>query len=356
MKAIREDNRVVDINAGSMNSEWTVESTLYPRWDRKSPHALLSGSDHIHTVRYSTAILFELSVPAKNQPRIHGEVPDPERYTVAWDGTTAVVLWTRNKMDRSVPAAAGQVAEAVLRKAAEKINADLYVQACSEGCRLMFGHRAMRITHELSTDFDLDFTGGDPVEVRVEGTFSKLGLVEAIHDELALPGYEFAAEKNIARRILDLEHMARVMTSELIALDYLALKQTQRNILPRLGFWFGELWMTLRGRGRKKRAAFLIASLWLAMASIETLQQTFADARRNFGDAVSEWALPDLFVGDLQSDELEVEAIDAQFARAAIEHKSTRMDNRVIVAATLGGAMVGGILALLGGSLAAGSS
>ena len=63
-----------------------------------------------------------------------------------------------------------------------------------------------------------------------------------------------------------------------------------------------------------------------------------------FKDSASDPLIIELFSKDLKSEEVAIASVDPHFARAAIAHKTQRMDNRVIVWATLGGAGMGAII------------
>jgi hypothetical protein len=209
----------------------------------------------------------------------------------------------------------------------------------------------MSVVATSGSDLDVVFAaaGSDPVDVKVV-LDGKMPLAPAVHHELLLPATEFSQVKNVARRILDLESAARAMTTELIALDYSALSKKQARRWTRFRRWLHDL-RHHRGENGARRAKYLIACLWLAMASIEVLQQRFAEVRRRYEDVSSKWAVPELFETDLKADEAEVESIDAQFARAAIEYKSTRIDSRVVVIATIIAGIAGGLLGLFGALL-----
>jgi len=344
---LQKDIRVTRVDAGSANHEWTMSDTMFPSSPRLGPDELLDGSDHFHSVRYSDSIMFDVHVPAKNQPKIHGETAAAEDYLAAWDGYTLLIMWRAESDALFAPAAAGQVAIDILRVATRGAGQELYVQACSPECTHLFVHKDMKVSVWTSGEFETAFTeqGVAPVEVRIQGVPIGLSLVEALHDEIKMPAAEFAEVKNTARRILDLEHAAREMAFKLIRHDYTSLKRSQESIRKRLGYAVADTWNSFRGRGRGKDAKIQIASLWLAMASIETLQQSFREADRHFLAAVSEYAIPELFETDIKGDEQSVGSIDPQFARAAVEHKSTRMDNRIIVLATMGGAIAGALIA-----------
>lgn len=355
VSALRADNRVTVVQPGVADHEWTVTDTLYPSVARPETDALLSGASHFHSVRFSDAIMFEVHVPAKNQPVIHGFVPEIDHYFVAWDGYTAVVMWETDAPDELPSPAAGQVVVDILRDACVRAGQSLYVQACSRACKHLFAHRDFKVDFFKSTEgFDTAFkvVGPKAIQLTIRGDLEdRLALVEAVHDEIKMPAAEFAELKNTARRILDLEQSARTMSLELISHDYETLSRSKEGLFRRIGHFFGDLWATVCGKSRVRAERLLIASLWLAMANMETLQQSFRDVTRRFEDSISSYAVPELFATDLKSEEAEVATLDPHFARAAIAHKATRMDNRLVVWATVGGAAVGAAITAAAGGL-----
>ncbi|GMA91925.1 hypothetical protein [Homoserinibacter gongjuensis] len=92
---------------------------------------------------------------------------------------------------------------------------------------------------------------------------------------------------------------------------------------------------------------YLIASLWLAMARVEVLQQRYSETRRRFDDRLTRWTIPQLFDLDLKADEASVGQIDPQFARAAVENRSLRIDTRVLIISTVVAGLTGGLLGLI---------
>ena len=350
--ALAADNRVSNIERGSMDPEWTRKYVVYPRASEQLMDDLLSGADHRHTVRFSGALMFTINVPVKNQPSIHGTIPASDSYDVAWDGCTAVVIWQRGE-ERYPAIAGGQILVEVLRTAAATAGAGLYVQACSPGCQHLFAHAEIKLDEFLSEKRDLSFgsAGPRPLLLTARGSYSDLELVEAVHDALAVPSGDFARLKNVARRLLDIESAARRMSADLISHDYITLTRSRGNILQRIGYSLGELWFTLIGRGRKHHASVLIASLWLAMASMDILQRNFNEIYREFQSSVSRHGSPRLYEIDLQPDTADVENLEPQFARAAVEHKSARLDNHGVVLATVIGAVGGAILTGVGSGL-----
>ncbi|WP_270365332.1 hypothetical protein [Microbacterium algeriense] len=358
---LSKDSRVTRVSAGAPGTQWDEDHTFYPvhTSDRTD---LISGADHIHTRRFGNPITFSVNVPAKNQPTINGEAPETDRYEVSWDGWTAVVLWARSTGEVHAPTAAGHVVVGILDDALKAMGHSLLVQACSPSCEHLFGHRSMRVSSWEGQElhFDIEFgiaEPNDPVWVKLQGDLGATSTVLAIHREVALPAEAFARLKNTARRILLIQSNMRRQTAELLSRDYAALLRADVGFWRTIGHGCQDAWWFVRGKGPGRPTKRLIAELWLGMAAVESLQQKYAEADRDFNDVISEWATPELFSIDLKDDEANVESLNSDFARAAIENKSTRMDNRGIVIATLAAAIVGsGIGAAIGGLLTAGGA
>ncbi|GMA91923.1 hypothetical protein [Homoserinibacter gongjuensis] len=142
-EAIKADNRVVNVALPKLNKHWISTDVYFPG-SVDDPEVLLQGSDAMRGIQYPRPFVFELSVPIKNQPKIYGRSASSDHYYVAWDGCIAVILWDAAGAEKP-SGAAGQILIEVLETAAESLDLDLYVQACSPGCELKFAHRAMLV-------------------------------------------------------------------------------------------------------------------------------------------------------------------------------------------------------------------
>lgn len=351
---IGKDSRVTGAKRPPKTSFWDTEDAFYPI-EVDNDEALLSGADQVTAVKFGLPIVFGVHVPAKNQPVINGEPAVVDSYNVAWDGWTAVVTWERTADEDFPPVAAGQVVTDILRDALRALGHDLLVQACSPWCQHLFGHTNMRVSVWDSTDWESDWgirpELGDQLEVRLQGDYSDADRVPIeILRQIEMPAGAFARMKNTARRILNLELSSRQRPAILLHSDYLALRRADVGFWKTIGHGIQDGWALVRGRGRGRPVKRIIAELWLQMAAIESLQHDFAQAKRDYNDAIQEVATRGLFDGDLKDDEAGVETLSVDFAKAAIENKSARMDNRGVVVATLVAAVIGsGIGAAVGG-------
>ena len=84
------------------------------------------------------------------------------------------------------------------------------------------------------------------------------------------------------------------------------------------------------------------------MLGIEALKRDWQQLRRVFMESAETGGRNILYDLDLKDDDLAVETIDTQFVRAAVENRASRLDNRAVAWATLGGAVFGAMLVVAG--------
>lgn len=361
--AIKSDSRVITAEGEEFRPPWSRRWTAFPDDRNASAEDLLSGRTHFHPLELSDPVTFEVYVPIKNQPRF-GEIDDvpTDRYWAAWDGVTLVVIWKQDNTARLAARSAGHVVEDVLRVAAQKAGANLVVQACSPTCTNMFSHRDLRITQwSLLKDEkkSIGFDGSHPriVDIQLHFTGGPADVVSALYGRIERPSSAFAKFKNLSRRIIDIEHLARTLVDELLLLDFHDLERSRRNPFARAGRRVANVWRSLVGHGDGDRSRQIIASLWLAMSLIESLRRDWLPVQRRFTEYSEIDGRQVLYDVDRKDDDTAVEAINTQFVRAAVEHKSARHDNRTVVWATAGGAIAGAVVAFIAGLLtSAGSS
>lgn len=356
VSALKQDSRVITVDSGFPNHQLVYKRRFYPMLTEEDAEDLLSGSSSFDGVRFSTAITFKVSVPRKNQPEIRGAKAEAETYLVAWDGWTVLVMWEpKDSYVRPSPAN-GQIVADILTTACQLAGKDLYIQACSPKCTHLFAHTDFKVHKFLRDDFDFQFTSEANSGIHLMMSIPKdneLLLARAVHDRIKRPAANFAQLKNVARRIIQIESSARSMSFELIAHDYENLSRSQDSLLLRLTYIFGDLSARLRGKSRAKHANILITSLWLSMANMDTLQQLFKSLERRYNDSFTDQHVRELFSSDLKSEETRVGELDPYFAQATAEHKSQRLDNRIIFGATLGGALAGAVITAIASGISA---
>jgi hypothetical protein len=229
VKALEADSEVatVDVEPPEPTNDFLDETSIFPAvtdLDQKSTTSLLSGGDQQRSVQFETPIPFVVSVPRKNQPTVK---PDDEvaaqRYFVLWDGWIVIVAWSQR--DRLVPEAGGQIVSDILSRAVQKAGATLYVQACSPACKHLFNHTTLLVEQVESAGEPGPRLAPAPqwntailqTERSVE---SPVKAALAVYAELGTAVERFAQMKNLGRRILDLEDLARSQLLALMRIQY----------------------------------------------------------------------------------------------------------------------------------------
>ncbi len=115
-----------------------------------------------------------------------------------------------------------------------------------------------------------------------------------------------------------------------------------------------RVWKAITFRGRTRRARRIVDALWLAMARIETMQREWHDSQRYFNYYSSADKVEAFFDIDRKDDDDAANAVTTDFVRAAVEHRSIRRDNRVIVWATILGGSAGAVAAVVASLITAG--
>lgn len=353
--ALRDDPRIKEIGEVRIRPEWTATRESYPhtRHSDADADALLSGSDHFHSVRFSDPIAFTVSVPIRNQPAFKGyrDVPT-DTYWVAWDGVTAVVLWERESDLRvgdntaSVPRSGGHVVADILHAAASAAGFDLYVQSCSPNCENLFAHRLLWIDTVAPTSKQpmlkvvRESLGQNlAIELRSDGQGTDLAL-DLLHS-LRLEGGYFAHFKNSAQRIFDLDDLAHKLVGELLELHY------DRNLRRRKPVHLQPI-ASWKARGERRRAEEIIASLWLAISRVQALRSQWFPLRDRFLESTQKYGTAALFELDHKDDQRAVERQDLEFVRAAVEQSANRLDSRYVALLTGLSALSGLIGAVVG--------
>jgi hypothetical protein len=347
---------VVEVHGEPANVDWSQYAPVYPSSGDLSRDCLLSGHDVFTNLRFSTPIYFKLHVPIKNQPKVYDWTDSPtEDYWVGWDGVSVFVLWECDPDAIHPPGAGGHIAFEVLKEAAEKAGMGLVVQACSPGCSNMFGHTDIRIV-QLPESTGVECFGiEDYVAVAVLSVDGEpLDVLTELVEKLATPGRMFARMKNRARRVMDLEAEARTMVAELLARDYARLDHRSKGVVRRTFQSMQALPAVLGGKGHRRVAKHTIASLWLALAGLETLRRDWEMARLQFQDGADKRGLNLFYDIDRKNDDNYVEGIKLDFIRSAIEQQSSRLDNHMVAMVTAVGGVAALVGALAGGALGGG--
>lgn len=352
LAALRKDSRVPGIRALRLRPHWSFMEAVYPCGPDIPPEDVLSGNDRAFAVRFSDPLIIELRVPLKNQPVINGDADVPtDHYWVAWDGVTAIVLWEVDEPDRIyAPRSAGHIIHDVLRTAAEDAGYELMQQACSTDCHNMFAHRDIRLVQVPGHGGIVSgLVAGDdvgPANAVIECNGDAPELLRRLWETVEAATGEFALFKNYARRLFAVEDLANEFVTDLLTRDYAAIVHKRLSRIRRVGVRLKALRIRKSKAGRSIDE--LIAALWLLMASKETLIGLVASKRRSFNIRAAKEDTEVLYVADRREDEHRLEILDLTFVRAAIEQKSSRLDNRIIAVATACGALAAVVGALIG--------
>jgi hypothetical protein len=346
--AIKNESRISGFDPVALRKEWTSSFSVYPRRKDTTDNAMFSGSDRRKALRLSDPISFTVTVPIKNQPEFRGYADIPtDTYYVAWDGITAVVAWDRRADQKKPPRSGGHVVVDILRNLAKSVDLDLYAQACSPGCTNMFAHPIMRLERveaPKTTRPRIAATAFPCINVHFHCSGEARDVAVAIDRAVANQGYTFALFKNYARRIMDLEALARTKVSTLLKIDYDRIKRLQLSPLDRVK----EAW---RHRSDKRQARLLVSSLWLVFSSIELLRSDWLKHRTRLSEDSASREMNGLFQEDLGDDDNAVMSQDLSFIRSAVEQTASHQDARalawttaLVAVAGLLGAVIGGLL------------
>lgn len=255
---------------------------------------------------------------------------------------TAIVLWSRRENEQIPPRSGGHIVIEILRDLATKCGLGFYAQACSPGCTNMFAHPVLRLSR-LGGETSLgkvEGSGVPCVDTHIHCDGDSLAVASVLGRLLSHEGSDFAILKNYARRIRDLEALARSMVDELLGLNHSRIARSQQRLDNRLRSQWEH-------RSDSRRTQELISSLCLAIARIEALRGEWFQMRRHFVTDLDRRSLENLFKIDRGSDELAIESQDLAFIRSTVEQTTSRFDSRLIAWATGFVALAG----LLGGVL-----
>lgn len=339
--ALKADSRIRNLKRPENRDHLVRRDLIYPRIDLDDIDRSLTGGDHLHSHRLSDPIVFELVVPASEQEAFRGDSSFPiGSYWVAWDGIVVMVAW-QQPSDEEVSLAAGRVAFDVITAAVTKANLRTLAQACSPGCHNRFTHTNVLVVEKGSRE---------PASSR-HAVIRVSSLSDVVSKDLRIwfgmacyTFFLFALYKNQARRIRDL---ADAIDYRLQAL--LSLRQRRQSI---------SFLSRRRDRLKERRELFgwqkisrkCEADVWLAAASIELHRGTWDEKRRRFRDNAP--SLPaDVFARDIKDDEVAVDTLDLDFARAALQYSSARFDAQMLAIVTglagvaaIAGAAVGAVV------------
>jgi hypothetical protein len=344
--ALEKDARVRKVQRPrGLEEDWCLQRIIYPASQRDDEDLVLR-SDHLHALRFSEPLLFDVEVPEKNQRLVAEGESIPTHYRAAWDGWLAVVTWEQPLKDAPLPLSGGHVVKDVLEDALERCGEGLFVQACNPACSYDFAHTSIRA--KATGSAEITYAPGEYF-AEVEASMPNVPVeswAEVLLLDIRLSSEEFLEIKNLGRRILDLERDARRTLSMLTALNYQRALIPTRELLRRPK----DRWEM---RGWRKESRKLISRLWLALSGIEQFRRRWAAAYFHFEESIEASGRSHLFARDYAYEVDEVRSLDLDLLRSGAQEAAERLDYRALSSATalagVVGAITGGIVAAIVG-------
>ncbi|MFI5661566.1 hypothetical protein [Streptomyces sp. NPDC051684] len=295
---------------------------------------------------FDTPILFKVVIPIKNQPQHHNADDIPtDTYWVAWDGVVVMVLWRHERAH--IPRSGGQVILQLLEQVCGTANLGVLNQACSPACTNVFMHSDLVVTQLEDLDecrvLDFDRT---TVDVAAPANEEPEDILIDLFYSFGRASFHFARQKNLGRRIIDLEAEAWRRASHLLA-HYSAHVEAAASPVRK------RVVMRWRNRGWRSEVRSLSAQTWVCMTGIELMLRRWKECRNDFSDATTERSCMPIFETDYSDEAKMIESIDLSRLESMGTQVESRLDNRLISIATAGGAIsgavTGALVTLIGG-------
>lgn len=345
-KALQADPRIQWVRRAKLNTDFCSHLAIYPESRNTTPDEIMHGSDAMRAVHFDRPILFKIVVPIKNQPQHHqaDDIPT-DTYWVAWDGVTVMILWQHEKED--IPLSGGQVILQVLEEVCEKAELGVFNQACSPACTNVFMHSDLVVEQKEGLE-DCRVDGADRTTVNVSAPVSDNPedvLVDIFHS-FERCSYYFARQKNMGRRIIDLEAQAWERASHLLSHYSAHVGASAAPLKSRIPLRWAN-------RGWRSEVRNLSAQTWVCMTGIEVMIRRWGELKNDFIDATMERSCMPIFETDFSDEVKSIESIDLSRLESVTSQVESRLDNRLVSFATAGGAISGAIsgalVSLLGG-------
>jgi hypothetical protein len=230
-----------------------------------------------------------------------------------------------------------------LNRAAERIDAEIFVQACNPECKFVFVHTDTIVNFDAGAEeiaIEAASTDNDGVIVTLPGSgdLGDAAIMLWYQYVSALGG--FARMKNVGRQILDLERLVRWDLQRLNSLHHARAEAGQKSWRERAA----ALWQF---RGWRRKSRFYLARLWLGLGSLERSRRRWEDAHFSFTQTASEAGVESLFETDTADEAASVSGLDLAFIEASVEHAGSRLDNSAVVLATVLGGSAGAVVAAI---------
>ncbi len=332
--ALENDSRVISISTGNQNPAYMHHRQFFPAWDTRDPEAVITGSDVFTALQFHLPITFKVVVPVKNQPKHHNADDIPtDTYWMAWDGMVATVLWKHPGGE--IPRSGGQVILEILEKAAGEIGCSVYNQACSPGCENVFMHADMALRKTAGVEAaHVTSSHHSTVFVDIASSEDDRESLRSIVSNLTISCRHFSEQKNIGRRVLDLEIASWAQLSHLLG------HYTEHVKISTLPF-LKSLKRRWNNRGWRSEVRTLSAQIWLCLTAMEVLLRNWRDDRRNFDEQAAEAGIEPIFKIDYRDDVEMIESINLARLESIASQVESRLDSRLISWATAGGAVAG---------------
>ncbi|MFJ4785698.1 hypothetical protein [Streptomyces sp. NPDC088794] len=344
--ALQDDPRVQWVKQPRLNTDFCSHLAVYPNSENSNSDAVMHGSDALRAVQLDRPLLFKIVVPIKNQPKHHhaDDIPT-DTYWIAWDGVVVMVLWRHEAT--SIPQSGGQIVMQVLEQACEAIGLGAFNQACSPACTNVFMHSDL-IVRQLEDANDCKVESVDRTTVNITAPVSDEpeGVLFDLFYTFGRTSLIFARQKNLGRRIIDLEAEAWGRASHLLSHYSAHVEASAAPIRKRIKMRWGN-------RGWRREVRSLSAQTWVCMTGIEVMMRRWSELKNDFSDEVSEGSSMPIFEMDYSDEVKVIESIDLSRLESVSNQVESRLDNRLISFATAGGAISGAItgalVTLLGG-------
>jgi hypothetical protein len=336
-RALEADSRVTRVNPRKALPP-AEERNSWPRLTLVHP-TKPAGHFHSQGVRL---IEFDVSVPIKNQRRVHDRDAPSETYTAVWDGFNLLVAWPLATKHLRV-ASGGHIASEVLESAVAKAGGHLVNQACSPGCTYEFNHTTILV--DVSDDPGARVKFGpmcDRYELHATVPSSPKATTIAsharmLHGDIRSALLDFGLLKNHSRGV------SGWTSSATASADKLLRTQMRRAQIHNEG-WREQLKHAWNTRYWRRESRATISQLWLDINRIESSRRNYRSYRQRLEMKTSEIeGLELLFERDYLTDSAVLDAMELSSLQAEATTASARIDNHEIRFVTLLVGLVGAV-------------
>lgn len=343
--ALRSDVRVTEVlDIGRNEHIDNAKTSTY--WKIEASSAKLTDAlMQFEALHFNQPILFRVRVPVKNQPtyRSMADVPADE-YLVAWDGLNLLVQWEQDSA-RST-GSGGHVVQHIIEELSRKIGLDAQIIACAQTCHHRFLHADFVSFVSGTGDGAFKLTGDAVIGITAQTPFSssteELEHLKRMYGAIRAPLTRYGIAKSMESAIRYLDWRARKDVDSMLEITY---ARAGRSRFPHLIAAAKDIWSL---RGTRVLGRELVAGLWLALMSTETIKSNWTSEHSRLKQDLAEsgmFKLADAFDVGYKT----VKEQDVSMIRDAVQEIATRSEGRNLFAATIGGALA----AIIGGGISA---